>query len=83
MTTKITNRLEERTVSKDHKRLKIERTTPSYWNVTLNNPPINLYDPEMFAELRVLMDQIDEDKTSKSLFLTALIPITSFLTMTS
>ena len=44
---------------KDHERLKIEKTTPGYWKVTLNNPPINLYDPEMFAELRVLMDSFD------------------------
>ena len=29
------------------------------------NLPINLYDPEMFAELRVLMDQIEEDKDIK------------------
>ena len=52
-------------MSKNHKRLKIEKTTPGYWKVTLNNPPINLYDPEMFAELRVLMDQIEEDKDIK------------------
>jgi enoyl-CoA hydratase/carnithine racemase len=36
--------------------------TPGYWTVTLNNPPINLFDPEMFAELRVLMDRIEEDQ---------------------
>ena len=59
------NQLGERTMSKDHKRLKIEKTTPGYWKVTLNNPPINLYDPEMFAELRVLMDRIEEDKDIK------------------
>jgi len=52
-------------MSKDHKRLKIEKTTPGYWKVTLNNPPINLFDPEMFAELRFLMDQIEEDKVIK------------------
>ena len=52
-------------MSKDHKRLKIEKTTPGYWKITLNNPPINLYDPEMFAELRVLMDHIEEDKDIK------------------
>ena len=52
-------------MSKDHKRLKIEKTTPGYWKVTLNNPPINLYDPEMFAELNVLMDMIDLDTELK------------------
>ena len=52
-------------MSKDHRRLRIGKKTPGYWRVTLNNPPINLYDPEMFAELRVLMDQIEEDKDIK------------------
>ena len=52
-------------MSTDHQRLGIDRMTPDYWKVTLSNPPINLYDPEMFAELRVLMDQIEEDKYIK------------------
>jgi hypothetical protein len=29
---------------------------PAYWSVSINNPPINLYDPEMFAEINVLLD---------------------------
>ena len=49
----------------DHKRLSIEKKVPGYWKVTLSNPPINLFDPEMFAELRVLMDQIENDKDIK------------------
>jgi enoyl-CoA hydratase/carnithine racemase len=31
----------------------------------IENPPINLYDPEMFAELNVLMDTLDSDKDIK------------------
>jgi enoyl-CoA hydratase/carnithine racemase len=42
-------------------RLTISKVTPAYWRVVINNPPINLYDPEMFAELNVLMDTIDTD----------------------
>ena len=45
--------------------LRIDRTTPGHWTVTLNDPPINLCDPEMFAELRMLMDQAEEDKDIK------------------
>jgi enoyl-CoA hydratase/carnithine racemase len=33
--------------------------------VVIDNPPINLYDPEMFAELNVLMDTIDLDTEPK------------------
>jgi enoyl-CoA hydratase/carnithine racemase len=46
-------------------RLTISKVTPAYWRVTINNPPINLYDPEMFAELNVLMDAIDADNEVK------------------
>src|ERR1700748_331988 len=46
-------------------RLTISKVTPAYWRVVIKNPPINLYDPEMFAELNVLMDAIDADKEVK------------------
>jgi enoyl-CoA hydratase/carnithine racemase len=42
-------------------RLTISRVTPAYWSVIIDNPPINLYDPEMFAELNVLMDTMEAD----------------------
>jgi hypothetical protein len=63
-------------MSKDHKRLKIEKTTPGYWKVTLNNPPIfssaaahefhlqQDYTKRMFASL--------DGKTSEAPTLTAL-----------
>jgi enoyl-CoA hydratase/carnithine racemase len=50
-------------------RLTINRVTPAYWTVTLNNPPLNLFDPEMFAELNVLMDQLDADPEVKVIVL--------------
>lgn len=46
-------------------RLTISKVTPAYWRVIIDNPPINLYDPEMFAELNVLMDTIDADAELK------------------
>ncbi|MFK4525243.1 enoyl-CoA hydratase/carnithine racemase [Bradyrhizobium japonicum] len=46
-------------------RLTISKVTPAYWRIIIDNPPINLYDPEMFAELNVLMDVIDADKELK------------------
>jgi enoyl-CoA hydratase/carnithine racemase len=48
-----------------HHRLTVKSETPSYWRVIIENPPINLYDPEMFAELNVLMDKIDTDPELK------------------
>jgi enoyl-CoA hydratase/carnithine racemase len=46
-------------------RLTISKVTPAYWRVIIENPPINLYDPEMFAELNILLDTIDADAELK------------------
>jgi enoyl-CoA hydratase/carnithine racemase len=46
-------------------RLTISRVTPAYWSVIIENPPINLYDPEMFAELNVLMDMMEAETELK------------------
>jgi enoyl-CoA hydratase/carnithine racemase len=47
------------------KRLSVTHLSPSYWRVVINNPPMNLFDPEMFAELNVLMDGMEQDKALK------------------
>jgi enoyl-CoA hydratase/carnithine racemase len=46
-------------------RLSVTKVTPGYWNVSIDNPPINLYDPEMFAEINVLLDELEADKDVK------------------
>ena len=48
-----------------HNRLTIKAETSAYWRIIIENPPINLYDPEMFAELNVLMDKIEADRELK------------------
>jgi enoyl-CoA hydratase/carnithine racemase len=50
-------------------RLNITRVTPAYWRLALNNPPLNLFDPEMFAEFNVLMDDLERDKDVKIIVL--------------
>lgn len=42
-------------------RLTIVRESPAYWRVIIDNPPLNLFDPLMFAELNVLMDDVERD----------------------
>ena len=44
----------------DH-RLTVTRQSPAYWRVSIANPPLNLFDPTTFAELNVLMDDIEKD----------------------
>jgi len=40
----------------------LERSTPSLWRVTFNNPPINLIDAVMMKELLNLLSEIERDK---------------------
>jgi enoyl-CoA hydratase/carnithine racemase len=46
-------------------RLTIVRQLPAYWRIVINNPPLNMFDPKMFAELNVLMDSIEKDRDLK------------------
>lgn len=41
--------------------LNVTKVSPAYWRATFNNPPINLFDPETFAALRLLMDDLEQD----------------------
>jgi enoyl-CoA hydratase/carnithine racemase len=34
---------------------------PGYWRATFDNPPVNLFDPAVFAALRVLVDEMERD----------------------
>lgn len=43
-------------------RLSIARPSAQYRRVTLNNPPINLFDPEMLEELVSLTDELERDE---------------------
>jgi enoyl-CoA hydratase/carnithine racemase len=43
----------------------VERRGASYWRVTLNNPPLNLFDPEMIAGLQALIEQLEHDDQVK------------------
>jgi enoyl-CoA hydratase/carnithine racemase len=50
----------ERVVTNDlGGRLSLEEVSPAYWQVTIDNPPINMYDPRMFAAFNQLMDRMD------------------------
>jgi enoyl-CoA hydratase/carnithine racemase len=40
-------------------RLRVNEISPAYWQVTIDNPPINMYDPRMFAAFNQLMDRMD------------------------
>jgi enoyl-CoA hydratase/carnithine racemase len=41
--------------------LTITKHSPTYWRVTLNNPPINLYDQQLVEHLQALTEQLEND----------------------
>lgn len=46
-------------------RLTIVEESKAYWRVIIDNPPVNLWDPWMFAELNVLMTKMETDRDLK------------------
>lgn len=46
-------------------KIHIEKRTPAYWRVTLDNPPINLFDQKMMEELQALIDSLEQDEEVK------------------
>ena len=45
--------------------LTIDRRSPEYWRVTIDNPPINLFDPDVVAGFRQLLDDLETDQNIK------------------
>lgn len=43
----------------------IKKNTAAYWQVTLDNPPINLFDQEMSDELQALVAELENDDEVK------------------
>jgi enoyl-CoA hydratase/carnithine racemase len=41
--------------------LTVTKHSPTYWRVTLNNPPINLYDQQLVEHLQALTEQLEND----------------------
>jgi enoyl-CoA hydratase/carnithine racemase len=52
-----------------NQRLLIKKISPGYWRVTIDHPPLNLMDPEMFASFRLLLDKMNSDPDLKVIVL--------------
>lgn len=55
-------------------RLRISRRTPSYWRVGFDNPPLNLFDPEMLDELCLLTAELEENDKVKVVVFESAVP---------
>jgi enoyl-CoA hydratase/carnithine racemase len=55
----INNQIGRLHMSHQYRQLTIKRDRPSLWQVTIGNPPINMFDPDTFLELQQLVTDIE------------------------
>jgi enoyl-CoA hydratase/carnithine racemase len=54
--------------------VRAELRGPGYWSVTFDNPPFNLYDPEVEASLAAAVDQVEADPDAKVVVFDSALP---------
>ena len=47
------------------KRISLKQRSPHYWQVTLNHPPLNIFDPEMLPQVNEVITAIETDNQVK------------------
>jgi enoyl-CoA hydratase/carnithine racemase len=45
-----------------HAQVRLNRVSPSYWRVVMNNPPLNLMGPQFVLEFREIMNAIEDEE---------------------
>ncbi|MFI7154402.1 enoyl-CoA hydratase/isomerase family protein [Nonomuraea sp. NPDC050022] len=50
------------------------RSSPAYWRVTFDNPPLNLYDPEVESALAGIVDRLIDDPEVKVVVFDSAVP---------
>jgi len=54
--------------------IRLERITPEYWRVTLDNPPFNIFGPETIPQLNSVITQIETDPKVKVVVFQSAVP---------
>src|SRR6266851_8093672 len=54
--------------------IRLERVTPEYWRVTLDNPPFNLFGPETIPQLNSVITQMETDPKVKVVVFQSAVP---------
>jgi len=54
--------------------IRLERRTPAYWRVTLDNPPFNIFGPETMPELSAVIGAIESDPMVKVVVFDSAVP---------
>ena len=47
--------------TKNEKRIRLEQRSPSYWRVTFDHPPLNVFGPESIAQLNEIVTALETD----------------------
>src|SRR5258707_15643644 len=42
--------------------IRLSRSSPSYWRITFDNPPLNVVGPQFVKEFREIMTAIEDDE---------------------
>jgi enoyl-CoA hydratase/carnithine racemase len=54
--------------------IRLERVTPAYWRVTLDNPPFNIFGPESIPQLNSIITQLETDPKVKVVVFRSAVP---------
>src|SRR5207302_9100057 len=54
--------------------IRLERLTPEYWRVTLDNPPFNIFGPETIPQLNSVITQLETDPEVKVVMFQSAVP---------
>jgi enoyl-CoA hydratase/carnithine racemase len=54
--------------------IRLERRTPAYWRVTLDNPPFNIFGPKAIPELNTVITAIENDPMVKVVVFDSAVP---------
>jgi enoyl-CoA hydratase/carnithine racemase len=63
---------DDRTSSK--RQIRLERRTPAYWRVTVDNPPFNIFGPESIPQLNEVITAIETDPAVKVVVFDSAVP---------
>ena len=63
-----------RTDAAPKQEIRLERLTPEYWRVTLDNPPYNIFGPETIPQLNSVITQIETDPKVKVVVFQSAVP---------
>src|SRR5271165_6094582 len=47
------------------RQIRLERRLPSYWRVTFDHPPLNIFGPETIPQLNEIITELETDKSLK------------------